>query len=172
LDGREEAAMAEILVAHAPAAAARADLVVSKLTKLGFTVSREAAHRRELAAAIGRAQCVLVLWSRHAVRAPALRTAAAAAKEAGKLAFARLDAAAPPALLRAPAADLSRWTGRDSARNWRRLLEALAPSGASSGPGGAPAAPPKKREGFVWLFLLAGLVVSAAAAAGAYAMLR
>lgn len=164
----KEAGMAEILVARAPAAGAQtgalADMVVSRLEKLGFKVSDLdlAAPRKALTSAVGKAQGVLVLWSREAPLA--LRTVATAAKEAGKLAVARLDAAAPPPILHTPAADLSRWSGRAETRGWRRLMQALpAPAGVK---------PKAKREGFVWLFLLAGLAVSAAAAAGAYVMLR
>jgi hypothetical protein len=177
----KEETMAEILVAHAPAAAARAGLIVNKLEKLGFTVSREPPRARDLPAAIGRAQRVLVLWSKDAARTPALR-AAMNAKQAGKLAIARLDGAAPPARLGASAVDLSRWTGRETARNWRRLVSTLpgatprARSGfVATAPAAASAASEpgaKKREGFGWVFILGLVAVSAAAAAGAYAYFR
>ncbi|MBL8551137.1 MAG: hypothetical protein JNJ73_14210 [Hyphomonadaceae bacterium] len=176
--------MAELLVAHAPEAAARAQRVVSKLERSGFKVSQEIdlrAPRKALRSAVGKAEGVLVLWSREAPET--LRTVAAAAKDAGKLAVARLDGAAPPALLRVAAIDLSSLATRGRTRSWARLMKSLpkpgaaAPRRAMAGIGSATKAASEaaetapKRQGFVWVFLL-GLAVTAAAAAGAWAMLR
>src|SRR5262245_33226613 len=82
-----EARLAEILLAHAPAAAATAERVAAKLAALGYSVkpsqpvgslagalARQAQH--ELDRAVASAACVLVLWSREAARTPGMLSTA------------------------------------------------------------------------------------------------
>ncbi|MET0182419.1 MAG: hypothetical protein ABW199_06000 [Caulobacterales bacterium] len=121
--------MADVILTHAPEAAARAGKVAQKLETLGYRVradfDAEAAlsphGRRKLAANIDSAAAVIVLWSKDAAYAPALIEAANRAKAKGKLALARLDTAAPSL---GYAVDLSNWSGRDT-RSWRSLVACL-----------------------------------------------
>ncbi len=126
--------MTQVIVTHAPAEQARAAKVAEKLSALGFKVRQDADifralspfERRKLAADIDNAACVLVLWSREAADAPALHAAAARAKAAGKLAYARLDVAALPARVGGVnAPNLVNWQGRDQDRGWRQLVAAV-----------------------------------------------
>lgn len=136
--------MAEIIVTHAPEAAARAKQVAEKLGALGFTVRNgfdvagaSPFVRRKRAAAIDKADRVLVLWSKDAP--PALLETASRARAKGKLAFARLDAAAPPPGLRPKAiVDLSAWSGRET-RAWKSLIATLGPAPRGAGAKRAPA---------------------------------
>jgi len=173
--------MAEIIVTHAPEAAARAKQVAEKLGALGFKVRSEfdltnasPFVRRQRAAAIDKADRVLVLWSKDAP--PALLETASRARAKGKLAFARLDAASAPAGLRPGAVvDLSAWSGRET-RAWKSLIATLGPApratGAKRAPVRAAAAPaaaasePRKGGGAgAWI---ATLLVLGALGAGGY----
>jgi hypothetical protein len=122
--------MAEILLAHAPGAAKGAEQVAAALAALGYRLMESPGEKlaprplKSLNAAVAKAACVIVLWSKGAADAPALRVIARQAKASGKLAFARLDAAALPPGLGA-GVDLSAWNGRPDARAWRRLLAQL-----------------------------------------------
>jgi len=173
--------MAEIIVTHAPEAAARAKQVAQKLGALGFTVRNgfdvagaSPFVRRQRAAAIEKADRVLVLWSKDAP--PALFETASRARAKGKLAFARLDAAAAPAGLRPGAiVDLSAWSGRET-RAWKSLIATLGPAPRRAAPArvtaqstAAPAATdatPRKSGGAgAWI---AALLVLGALGAGGY----
>lgn len=178
--------MGHILLAHAPGAAARAAMVSKKLQALGYAVrpaplaAPSPLGRRETASAVAGASRVVLLWSADAARDPALLAAAARAQAAGKLAVARLDAAAPPAGLRAAPVDLSRWTGRADWRPWRAFVAALGPTstaprapaaatmGAAPAQTAAPDAPPPKRGGGG---LVIGLLLALLAAGGAAAFI-
>ncbi|MGE3251181.1 MAG: hypothetical protein AB7J28_06350 [Hyphomonadaceae bacterium] len=177
--------MGTILVAHAPAAEARAARVREKLAGLGYTIKEAlpapgAFAQRQLNGAIDKAQCVLVLWSKEAPAAPGMIAAAARAQAAGKLALARLDKAAPPVRIRTAAADLSAWMGRET-RAWKSLLARLPALGKSTAnakpaptrsiaPSLAASAPAKKKSGAgIWIgLLLATLAAGGAAAAYFY----
>jgi TIR domain len=188
--------MTDIMLAHAPDGDARAALIARKLGARGYKV-RHAANgyfapgplgRRRLKADIDNAACVVVLWSREAAEAPALHAAAQQARAQGKLAFARLDAAAaPPGLRVAKAADLSNWMGRETGRAWReldgavrRLAKAPAPAkrpaarpAASAVRSATPAAAPepaaaKKRGGAAGLIILLLAALAAAGGGAAY----
>ncbi|NWG54052.1 MAG: hypothetical protein HXY28_10055 [Hydrogenophilaceae bacterium] len=172
--------MTRILVAHAPAAQKRAALVIEALAALGYRIEAApvtalAPHkRRKLEGAVAQAGAVVVLWSKHAAEAPALRATADRARAAGKLALARLDAAAPP--LGLSAFDLSRWGGYRDAKAWKRLLAALPKAPAAhagavrergqAAAAGAGANAKKKGGALAWLALVVMLL--AAAGAGAY----
>jgi len=166
-----------ILVAHAPTAKRRAAQVKEELEALGYRI--EAAPlaasaprgRKALEGAVAQAGAVVVLWSKDAT--PAVRAAADCAQAAGKLALARLDAAAPPLGLRA--VDLSAWKGFAGAKSWKRLLAALpkapvanaAPARAAQAIAAEPAAD-KKRGGGALLWTLLTVLVLGAAGVGAY----
>ncbi|MES1199594.1 MAG: hypothetical protein ABUS48_06405 [Pseudomonadota bacterium] len=175
--------MSHVLLAHAPGEEERAALVAEKLDALGYKVRQDGDsarrlspfERRKLAAEIDAAACVLVLWSREAADAPALRATAARALASGKLALARLDSAAPPM---AGAANLAGWLGNEQTRAWRQVLSAVSaaakPRTAQRAPApraqaAAPAAPqPAKKSGGgagIALALLALLAAGGAAAA-------
>jgi len=116
--------MKRVLVLHAPADAARASEVAGAMDALGYAVTPWACDgteglARARAAAIRDAQCALVLWSRNA--SLSLRQAANAARRAGNLALARLDAASAPSLLGANAVSLR--GGRHESQVIRRLVE-------------------------------------------------
>lgn len=117
--------MKPLLLLHAPPDTARASEVAALLDALGYAVRAESCgvvntrERRRLAAAARTTPQVLVLWSRAAT--PSLRATALAAHRTRKLAFARLDATAPPARLGALAVSVPR--GRAQGQALRRLLE-------------------------------------------------
>lgn len=180
--------MTEIIVTHAPDAAAHAARVAKKLAALGFKVRHKAEvartlsphARRRRAAEIDKAARLLVLWSKDAAAWPAILDAAACARAAGKLTLARLDAAAPPAgLRRAQAADLSNWLGRDTPR-WRALVAALSAKGPAranarqrvGAPAPVSALPARTKAGGAlgWPLLL--LMAAAIGAGGFYAYAR
>jgi hypothetical protein len=111
--------MTKVTISYAGADAPAAGLVASKLEKLGYKVSRAPAsappaRRTRKGSASGP---VLVLWSR--------AYASAAGRPKAALATLRLDAAAPPARLKAPAIDLRQWRGREDHRGWRKVVAAL-----------------------------------------------
>ncbi len=179
--------MPEIIITHAPEAAARAERVARKLEGLGFTIFEDfdasgassPFARRKRAAAIDAAAGVVVLWSKDAAAAPALFEAASRAKARGKLALARLDSAAPPASLKG-AIDLSSWMGRDTPR-WRALVAALGPAtpavsrrGAAAPARAVSAAPAEKKKGGGGLIaaFVTLLVLGAIGAGGYYAYLN
>lgn len=171
--------MAEIIVTHAPGAAARAKQVAEKLGALGFKVRGEIDLanaspfvRRQRAAAIDKADRVLVLWSKDAP--PALLETASRARAKGKLAFARLDAASAPAGLRPGAVvDLSAWSGRDT-RAWKSLIAALGPAPRAAAAkrtpvrAAAPAAATSDRKGGGAGAWITALLVLGALGAGGY----
>jgi hypothetical protein len=170
-------------------------MVAEKLASLGYEVRQDddvyramsPFERRRLAAQVADAACVVVLWSRDGLEAPALQAAAQAAKAQGKLALARLDASAPPSRMGGQdIANLAQWYGLDEARGWRDLLEAVTtktkPAGkkpaAASRPvaaraqvSAAAATPEKKKSGAAGLILVL-LVLLAAGGGAAYAYLN
>src|SRR5690606_7261587 len=81
--------------------------------------------RRARARTLASAHRLVLLWSREAARAPALRAAAKLAVKGDKLTCVRLDAAHPPAALGLRAIALPR--GRRALEAWRRLLARAAP---------------------------------------------
>jgi hypothetical protein len=117
--------MKNVLLLHAPPDAARAQDVAATLVALGYAVRVESCGaigfhgRRRLAGAAQASPKVLLLWSRAAT--PSLRVAAAAARRAGKLACARLDASLPPARLASRAVGLP--PGRAQRQALRRLFD-------------------------------------------------
>lgn len=117
--------MPEVVVAYAEADEDAAALVIKKLEKLGYKVTREEARLRPArrGAAKASATPVLLLWTRAFAKSnfPPKRP----------LAMVRLDAAPPPPMVKAPAIDLRAWRGREDHRGWRKLRSALAPKGAS-----------------------------------------
>lgn len=109
-----------VLLAHAPGARAAAADVSAQLEALGYKVDALPMARRARAARLEEAHRLVLLWSREAARAPALRAAAKKALAQDKLTCVRLDAAAPPSALGARAIALPK--GRAAAEIWRRLL--------------------------------------------------
>lgn len=115
--------MPEVVVAYAQADEDAAALVIKKLEQIGFKVTREEAGARQARrAAKPPAAPVLLLWSR------AFAKVNVAPKR--PLATLRLDAAPPPAMVKAPAIDLRAWRGREDHRGWRKLKSTLAPRAA------------------------------------------
>ena len=188
--------MPHILIAHAPEEEGRAALVAEKLSDLGFEVRQDddvyralsPFERRKLTASVSAAACVVVLWSREGIEAPALQAAAQAAKAQGKLALARLDASAPPTRMSGPdIANLIQWQGMDEARGWKDLLGAVT---AKAKPGStkktsvvpatrrqaaaAPAAatPKEKKEGGVLGYIFVLTLVLAAGGGAVYAYMN
>jgi hypothetical protein len=114
-----------IILAHAPGAAAHADEIAAQLAELGYRIDRDvtapgAIAARARARRIAAAHRYIVLWSREAAKAPALRAAAKHALRAGKLASVRLDKTPPPV---GAASAIALPRGRAQAHAWRRLLE-------------------------------------------------
>lgn len=111
--------MTKVTISYAGVDEPAAGLLAGKLEKLGYQVARApapaSAARRRRKANVGGP--VLVLWSR--------AYANSAGRPKAALATLRLDAAAPPARLRAPAIDLRQWRGREDHRGWRKLMTAL-----------------------------------------------
>lgn len=184
--------MSHVLVAHAPEEIERAVLVAEKLGALGYEVRHDADvyrglspfERRKLARSVEEAAVVLVLWSREAGEAPALRAAAERAAASGKLALARLDSAVPPL---PGAANLSGWYGLEG-RSWRQVVSSVglvakkpakraapapapktasAPARAAAASVSAPETQKAKKSGGAALAIVT-LVLLAAMAAGAY----
>lgn len=89
--------------------------VAVKLAALGFDVRRvsEKKRDRKQAAAVERAQKLVVIWSRAARGTPALRAAARRAHETGKLVSVSVGAAPPPVSGRsiAPPRQSAAWRG-------------------------------------------------------------
>lgn len=173
--------MTHVLVAHAPEETARAMLVANKLDALGYKVLQDGGdrrlspfERRKLKADIDKAACVLVLWSREAADAPALRAAAERAAASGKLALARLDAAPPPMGFAANA-NLTNWMGRET-RAWRQLVTSIGPAtrapasarSAARAVGATPAPERAKKKGGGGGMLLGAFVCLLAAVAVGY----
>jgi hypothetical protein len=120
--------MTKVTISYAGADEPAAGLLAGKLEKLGYKVSRAPAAapvpRRSRKPSAGGP--VLVLWSR--------AYANAAGRPKAALATLRLDAAPPPARLKAPAIDLRQWRGREDHRGWRKVVAALgAPAKAARG---------------------------------------
>lgn len=107
-----------VVLAHEPSAARHAQRITSDLKALGFKVGESVGttvgHKQ--AAKLNSAHRVVMLWTRAAWRAPALRAAAQRAKAKGKLVCVVLDAAPPPA-----AGQAVRLSPRGRLA-WRRLL--------------------------------------------------
>ncbi len=114
-----------VILAHAPGADAHADEIAAQLAALGYQIDRDVtapgtAAARTRARRIASAHRYIVLWSREAAKAPALRAAAKHALRAGKLASVRLDKTPPPV---GAASAIALPRGRTQAHAWRRLLE-------------------------------------------------
>ena len=125
--------MKDLVVAYAGADERPAALVIGKLEKLGYKVTRQTASRRTARRARQAASApVVVLWSQN--------YASAGARPKAALATLRLDAAAPPPSLKAPAIDLRQWRGRDDHRGWRKLVTALGPKAVAVKKAVAPVA--------------------------------
>lgn len=129
--------MTKVTISYAGADEPAAGLLAGKLEKLGYKVSRAPAAapvpRRSRKPSAGGP--VLVLWSR--------AYASAAGRPKAALATLRLDAAPPPARLKAPAIDLRQWRGREDHRGWRKVVAALgAPAKATRGAKPSAVAPP------------------------------
>lgn len=113
--------MTKVTISYAGADEPAAGLLAGKLEKLGYKVAHaptaapQTSRRKRMKA--NASGPVLVLWSR--------AYASAAARPKAALATLRLDAAAPPARLKAPAIDLRQWRGREDHRGWRKLVAAL-----------------------------------------------
>lgn len=114
-----------VILAHAPSADVAARTIAAELATLGYRVDQDVAapgvaSRKARDLRMAAAHRYVVLWSREAAKAPALRAAAKRAHRAGKLAGVRLDSTAPPV---GGATAISLPRGRAQAHAWRRLLE-------------------------------------------------
>lgn len=164
--------MAPILLRYAEADAPFGEHLLTTLTEAGLTVSAAPAPatRQRSAAEAQASQAVIVLWSRQALRSPALLLQAAMAKAQGKLVAARIEPGVAP-LGAAEVVDLT---------DWRRGLAALtaylqpphaAPSSASAvaPPVAAAWSEPKiqtakaaKSGGRLWIMLLVAVGIALA----------
>jgi hypothetical protein len=129
--------MTKVTISYAGADEPAAGLLAGKLEKLGYKVAHAPAAppvaRRSRKPSAGGP--VLVLWSR--------AYASAAGRPKAALATLRLDAAPPPARLKAPAIDLRQWRGREDHRGWRKVVAALgAPAKSARGANRPSIAPP------------------------------
>ncbi len=112
----------QVLLAYPTTAHAAAHEIGGVLSALGYRLDLHGITPNASARGIhlDAAPRVLILWSRDAAKAPALRALAKRARSHGKLTLIRLDAHVPPAKLgageRAP-------RGRTAGVTWRRLLE-------------------------------------------------
>jgi hypothetical protein len=90
--------MAPILLRYAEADAPYGEHLLSTLTEAGLAVSAAPAPatRQRCAAQAEASQAVVVLWSRQALRSPALLLQAAMAKAQGKLVAARIEPGVSP----------------------------------------------------------------------------
>jgi hypothetical protein len=110
--------MKNLVVAYSGADKGSAQIVIGKLQKLGYQVTPQTASGR----ATGRSRAktstapVVLLWSRNFAKSAAPSSAVATL---------RLDAAPPPARLKAPSIDLRQWRGREDHRGWRKLVTTL-----------------------------------------------
>lgn len=93
--------MTDIVIAAAPADAARAGAIAEALTALGFDVAAEPPCEADIAKAVDDAKCVLALWSPSAASAPWLAAQAMLAFDRRKLVCAELHEGAIPALFEA-----------------------------------------------------------------------
>jgi hypothetical protein len=93
--------MRSVVVAYAEADARAAERVARALAASGYLVEKAAASMSKPLAASLAGKDVVVLWSRHAAGAPALRRSALEAQSAGTLSLARVDGYPPPPSLRA-----------------------------------------------------------------------
>lgn len=151
-----------VILAHTPGADAHADEIAAQLVALGYAIDRDvttpgAAAARARARRIAAAHRYIVLWSREAAKAPALRAAAKHAMRAGKLASVRLDKTPPP-VGGADAIALPR--GRAQAHAWRRLLEHTEMPAAATAD--AHRRQPTSRITGLVMLLLMGLVTATA----------
>jgi len=158
-----------ILVAHAPAAKARAADVAEALSALGYQVEVRGGRAlsplpRGLLKTVSGAAQVVVLWSKEAAASPGLVATARQARANGNLALARLDRTATPAIFNG-VIDLSGWMGAPRAPNWRRLVARLPAMKPKDTGRIAPslreeaASPAPKQAGAGWIIgAVAGLV--------------
>jgi hypothetical protein len=156
--------MAPILLRYADADASYGEHLLSTLTQAGLpvTAAPAPATRQRSAAQAEASQAVVVVWSRQALRSPALLLQAAMAKAQGKLVAARIEPGVA-ALGAAEVVDLTDWP-----KGLAALTAYLRPT--SNGP--APSAvtptalwsPPRiqtaaKAKGGGWLWLLLPVAV-------------
>jgi len=121
--------MKNLVVAYSGADEGPAQIVIGKLQKLGYQVTpqtgaRPSSRRPNRSGAKTSTDPVVLLWSRNFKRAA----------PSSAVATLRLDAAPPPARLKAPSIDLRQWRGREDHRGWRKFVTTL-------GGGVKPAAP-------------------------------
>jgi hypothetical protein len=110
--------MKNLVVAYSSADERPAQIVIGKLQKLGYRVTPQTASRRIMARSRAKTSTapVVLLWSRNFARS---------ATPSSAIATLRLDAAPPPARLKAPSIDLRQWRGREDHRGWRKLVTTL-----------------------------------------------
>jgi hypothetical protein len=156
--------MTPILLRYADADASYGEHLLSTLTQAGLTISAAPAPatRQRAAAETQASQAVVVVWSRQALRSPALLLQAAMAKAQGKLVAARIEPglAAPG---KAEVVDLTDWRRGFAALTAYLLQPPAAPAGAATsattaaGQWSEPktrSAKPAKSGGWLWGALL------------------
>src|SRR5881409_1843189 len=129
--------MSDVFISYARADEEQAKRVADALRTDGYAVWRDdelPAHRAYadvIEERLKAADAVVVLWSADAAKSQWVRAEADAARSAGNLIQASLDAGIPPLPFnQIQCADLSGWTGEADAPGWRKLLasvQALAP---------------------------------------------
>ncbi|HSR00376.1 MAG TPA: TIR domain-containing protein [Sphingomicrobium sp.] len=124
--------MADVFVSYAHSDEPVAARVADALRAEGFSVWRDdalPAHRAYsdvIEERLKSAQAVVVLWSCDAAKSQWVRAEADAARTAGRLVQAVLDATIPPLPFnQIHCADLRDWVGPDETAGWRKLKESL-----------------------------------------------
>lgn len=121
-----------VLIAHADDAGSEAQIISDKLHALGYEVDRNQLGPgpralRTLRQRLGKAERLILLWSKSAARTPELRAAANTAKARGALSIVRLDATPMPPGLGSHTINLrigNLKPGRAQAFDWSMLMEA------------------------------------------------
>ena len=131
--------MASVFLSYAREDAAKAKSLAGILERAGHDVwwDRHIRSGSEYSGAIEealqRADWVLVLWSKDAVRSSWVRDEAAEGRDSGRLVAAALDDARPPIGFRQyQCTDLSGWSGRGTPKSLGELLSAIAESRSQS----------------------------------------
>lgn len=152
--------MARVFVSYAREDSAKAKAVARALERASFDIWFDgrihsgSEYSREIEQALAGAAAVVVLWSRASVESGWVRDEAAEGRDSGRLVAVLLDDSRPPIGFRQfQATDLSRWSGRGSARQIDQIIAAVRAKSRvpSEGPvKPAKASPVSRRRSLVW----------------------
>jgi adenylate cyclase len=137
--------MADIFVSYSREDEAQAAAVADALRAGGYQVWRDdelPAHRSYadvIQERLEGAKAVVVLWSAHAAKSQWVRAEADAARTAGTLVQATLDANTPPIPFnQIQCGDLSNWNGDVNAPGWTKIAGSVAALAGTAGGGAGP----------------------------------